>query len=397
MRRVFALILIASALFCTMQAQEPADSLRIDTAAISPVAADTVKPKSSKNFFHKVLDYFSESNVEKKNKKFDFSIIGGPHYSSDTSFGLGIVAAGLYRQRMSDSLTQPSNVSLYGDISTVGFYMIGIKGTHIFPSDKYRINYKLAFYSFPTYFWGIGYENGYDNEDKTKYKRLQTKAEINFLYQMAPGVYFGPAASLQYIDATKVTRPELWDGQALHTTNLSLGLQFSYDTRDVISNAYSGVYLCAEQMFYPRFLGNKQYNFSLTELTGNTYHRVWRGGIIATQLHARFTYGHTPWGLMSTLGGSDTMRGYYEGRYRDNNVIDATIELRQHIYGRSGIVAWVGAGNVFRHFATWRWSQTLPNYGIGYRWEFKHRLNLRLDYGFGRKTSAFVFSINEAF
>ena len=44
------------------------------------------------------------------------------------------------------------------------------------------------------------------------------------------------------------------------------------------------------------------------------------------------------------------------------------------------------------------WKHTLPNYGLGYRWEFKKRVNVRLDYGFGRKgQSGFMFSINEAF
>lgn len=44
-----------------------------------------------------------------------------------------------------------------------------------------------------------------------------------------------------------------------------------------------------------------------------------------------------------------------------------------------------------------KWKQTLPTYGIGYRWEFKNRVNVRLDYGFGKGVSAFYFGINEAF
>lgn len=65
-------------------------------------------------FFGKILNYFNDANKEKKNKKFDFSIIGGPHYSSDTKFGIGLVAAGLYRTDRNDSILPPSNVSLYG-------------------------------------------------------------------------------------------------------------------------------------------------------------------------------------------------------------------------------------------------------------------------------------------
>ena len=72
-------------------------------------------------------------------------------------------------------------------------------------------------------------------------------------------------------------------------------------------------------------------------------------------------------------------------------------ELRQHIYNRHGVTAWIGAGNVFPDIKSFKWRQTLPSYGIGYRWEFKNRVNVRLDYGFGKGVSAFYFSINEAF
>lgn len=48
-----------------------------------------------RTFFKKFLDYFNDANKDKNHKKFDFSIIGGPHYSTDTKLGLGLVAAGL--------------------------------------------------------------------------------------------------------------------------------------------------------------------------------------------------------------------------------------------------------------------------------------------------------------
>ena len=101
--------------------------------------------------------------------------------------------------------------------------------------------------------------------------------------------------------------------------------------------------------------------------------------------------------VLGTLGGSHNMRGYFEGRYRDKCEADVCVELRQHIWHRNGIVAWVGAGTVFPKFSALRFSKILPNYGIGYRWEFKKRVNVRLDLGFGRHQTGFIFSINEAF
>ena len=59
--------------------------------------------------------------------------------------GLGLVAAGLYRTAPGDTVTPVSNVSLYGDVATSGFAMVGIRGNHIFRNDRRRIDYDLYF------------------------------------------------------------------------------------------------------------------------------------------------------------------------------------------------------------------------------------------------------------
>ena len=119
--------------------------------------------------------------------------------------------------------------------------------------------------------------------------------------------------------------------------------------------------------------------------------------MLAFDFHSQHNYGDVPWTMMAELGGSYRMRGYYQGRYRDRNLSEIQMELRQHIWHRHGVAAWVGAGNVYHDFKTFRWGHTLPNFGIGYRWEFKKRVNVRLDYGFGKGQSGFLFQINEAF
>ena len=181
------------------------------------------------------------------------------------------------------------------------------------------------------------------------------------------------------------------------TINTGAGVFLEYDSRDFIPSPYRGIYLKLDQRFFPSFMGNKTY-FTRTEFTGDIYTQLWKGAVLAYDLHGMFHSKNTPWTMLSIMGGSKRMRGYYEGRYRDKNLIETQLELRQKIYGRSGIAVWVGAGNVFPSFQQFNWKHTLPNYGLGYRWEFKKRVNVRLDYGFGRKgQSGFMFSINEAF
>lgn len=365
---------------------------RIDTAGLSSIPR---APRKG-NIIERIMEYFEESNKPKENKKFDFSLIGGPYYSTDTKFGVGLVAAGLYRTSEKDSLLMPSDVSLYFKATTSMHFELGLRGNHIFPSDRVRLAYDVNFASIKSKFWGIGYDDNVNDDNESKYKYLNSQAHVAYVWRIAESLYLGPFATFDYINGRDFKKPELWNGEKDRTFNLGVGITLQLDTRDFINNASHGVLLRVDQRFNPRFMFNK-YAFSLTELTFAYYHPLWRDATIACQLHSRLTYGNTPWGLLSTLGGSDNMRGYFEGRYRDKSEIDMCVELRQHIWHRNGIVVWGGAGTIFPKFSALRWRKVLPNYGIGYRWEFKKRVNVRLDLGFGRHQTGFIFSINEAF
>lgn len=387
LRRFITVLFITHAISCL--AYENQETIAIDADTLSSTA-------EKRGLIDRIMDYLEESNKVRYDKAFDFSIIGGPHYSSDTKFGIGIVAAGLYRHDLNDTIRPPSSVSIYADATTGGFFNIGICGTNIFPDDNFRLSYDCSFQSFSTKFWGIGYGMNIDDGNESDYKYLKSEILVDFVVRLAKNVYLGPMISFDYINGRDFEKPWLWDGQSGRTINLGVGFTFKYDTRDFLSNPYKGVYVSLDQRFNPGFLANR-YSFSMTEITAASYNKVWKGGVIASQLHSRLTYGNTPWGLLSTLGGSNSMRGYYDGRYRDKNAVDITVELRQHIWRRNGMAAWIGAGSIFPRFSDFRWRHVLPNYGIGYRWEFKKRVNVRLDLGFGKHQTGFIFSLNEAF
>lgn len=374
-----------------------ASELSVTDSISSAEKVDTMALRAGKSWVNRILDYFNDSNKNKKHKRFDFSVIGGPHYASDTKFGLGLVAAGLYRTDPNDSILPPSNVSLYGDVSSVGFYMLGVRGNHIAPKGRYRIDYHLYFYSFPADFWGIGYEMGDNDANKSDMKRWQAQAEVSFLFRVADNFYIGPMASYDYVIGKHIERPELLQGMDQHTWNVGAGVSLVYDNRDNLTNPHRGICLNINQMFRPGFMGN-DYAFSTTAFRFDAYQQLGKGTVLAEDIGANLNFGNPSWGMMAELGGTHFMRGYYEGRYRDKHSLEATVELRQHVWKRNGIVVWVGAGTIFPKFSALRSKQILPNAGVGYRWEFKKNVNVRLDYGFGKSgQSGFLFNINEAF
>lgn len=386
--------------FCVLGANASENIRNADTLATTPTNGEK-GVSGLKGVVRKVIGYFERANEPHPEKRFDISFIGGPFYSSEEGLGLGVVSSGLYYTlRGSDGLphlsTPPSMVSLKFQISTGQLYKVSGEGFHVFPHNRLRLNYEGYFYSFKDNFWGIGYNAAIRDSNCSIYKRFQALVRADLGVVLSPSLYLGPAARFTYVNATRADRPELFDGQALRTLTTGVGVTLFYDTRDVPVNAYRGVYVRFNQLFNPRFMGNR-YAFSESELTAAAYAGVWKGGILATMFHAHFTYGNTPWGLMPTFGGSDRMRGYYEGRFRDKNEMDFTIELRQHVWRRNGIVVWAGVGNVFPRFSAFKWNHLLPNVGIGYRWQFKPRVNIRLDLGFGKNEKGINFSINEAF
>lgn len=368
-----------------------------DSLIQSPATPDSLPKK--RGLIKKVIDYFRDSNKPKPQNKVDFGVLPGPHYSSTTGLGLGIIGTATYTTDAADSTLARSNASVYTDMTTDGYFMVGLRGTHLFPKEKYRFDYKLKLSTFSTQFWGIGFTNGENDSNETDYRLNNINAMGRFMFKLAHNTYLGPFVNYRFFQARSIDPAfeHLWNGQKRKLNIYTAGISFTYDSRDFMLNAKKGVFLQLDQTFSPRFLGNKNYGFSTTEVTFATYGKLWKGAVLAGELHGQFNYGHTPWAVMSAVGSNDRMRGYYEGRYRDQNLIEGQIELRQHIKGRNGIVLWVGMANAFDNFNNMAWRKNLYNAGFGYRWEFKKGINVRIDYGLTPDGGGFIFNINEAF
>ncbi|MFR1988320.1 MAG: BamA/TamA family outer membrane protein [Prevotellamassilia sp.] len=407
-----SLLLAASTL--TARAEQVAPTLSDSTVLSDQASLKTVSNDSTlltqeldgkkkkiweRGIVKKLVDYFRDSNKQKPEKKIDFGVLPGPHYSATTGLGLGILGTATYSTDRTDRSLPRSNASIYTDMTTGGFFLIGLKGNHIFPQERYRFDYKLNLSTFSAKFWGIGYDNADNDDNETDYRRNRIIATGRFMFKVAHNTYLGPMVNYRFFQAKDIDPKflHLWQGQKKKLHAVSAGLSFTYDSRDFMLNAKRGTFFQIDQTFNPRFLGNGNYGFSSTEVTFAKYGRLWKGAVLAGELHALFNYGNTPWPLLAEVGSNDRMRGYYEGRYRDQNLIEGQLELRQHIKGRNGIALWVGLANAFPRFDRMAWRKTLPNCGIGYRWEFKKGINVRIDYGLTRDGGGFIFNINEAF
>lgn len=385
MTRTFFIIIFIGCTYNAQARQEPPD----DRAA-----HDTSAPSG---LYQRVLHYLQHTNEEKKHKKIDYSVIGGPIYTPETSAGIAVMVAAQYRTDRKDSLLPVSNIAIYGSVSLTGFYGVGINSTTIFPKDRFRLAVKASFSSRPDKYWGIGYGNGNQKDSYTDYLLLTEKLQADFSINLNNKFFAGLCLQVQNSQARDIdTAGNTPYMQPKRVFGMGAGPFIVYDTRDFIPNPAKGMFVRLGYRLYPTFLGNKAV-FSRFDLQFNWYQRLWKGAIVATDLYGEEHSGDVPWNLMAEAGGSNRLRGYYEGRFRDRNYLAGQVELRQKVYRRSGAVVWIGAGNVFPKFNELEFRQSLISYGIGYRWEFKNRVNIRLDYGRGKDQSGFYFGINEVF
>ena len=365
------------------------------------MAAESAKMQK-RNFFQRVFDYFDHSAVDKTfEKKMDFTIVAGPSYSSKTSLSIGVLAAGLYRVDRTDSLSSPSNISIFGNFAISGYYYVGISGNTFFKRNRHRIDYELGFRSQPSAFWGLGYNAATHNEAGA-YTAKKYLVDAQYKYAVVNNLYAGGILSFNYTKAKDLNRPEYLGGQGEKYLAAGIGSFVEYDSRDIVTQPFRGIYAGVNAVVYPKALGNSGNTLWRVKVTFDWYQRLWRDAVLAVDLYGEFNSEHTPWTMYAMLGGNFRMRGYYEGRFNDLDMITMQVEIRQRIYRRIGCSVWGGAGNVFHSIDDFDWSKTLPNYGIGLRWELKKRMNIRFDYGFGKRVqgkliSSFIMSLNEAF
>jgi hypothetical protein len=100
------------------------------------------------------------------------------------------------------------------------------------------------------------------------------------------------------------------------------------------------------------------------------------------------------------LGGSNNLRGLYQGRFRDDNMTTLIGEYRIHLYKRFSTCIFGGIGDVYKKLKDVTANSFKHAYGAGFRVAIlpKEKLNIRIDYGFSDKhNKGLYFTVGECF
>lgn len=248
----------------------------------------------------------------------------------------------------------------------------------------------------PGYYWGVGRDAAESSNNKTKQQAQILRVTPKVSYQFLPETYATIGWDFQRYTDQESDGPLLMGAALEDSISSAAVLALEYDSRDFEPNPESGRLLSMEWASYREAFGSDN-NYDRVTLNYREYQRLSPDSILAWDVYGQGVTGDVPWYAYSELGSDKRMRGYYIGQYRDNYQLSAQVEWRHQFNARHGMVTWVGAGNVASDVDGLFDRSWLPTAGIGYRFAFKPRINVRFDFGIGKDSSGFYFHINEAF
>ena len=323
-------------------------------------------------------------------------------YTPETDLAFG--AAGiLYFRTERDRLLNPSQVLLSGYYTINNQYDVTLGPQFYFSKNRYFGSLDLGFKKVIDKFYGIG--NDAEETGREPYTANSIRAEL--VFQMPPYVLrfmklVGFIYRYNYYRILDKKENELLLTDAVAGTeggaSSGFGVIWVLDSRDNIYSPVRGVFHQFRAVFHSRAFGGRyDYNDYRIDLRG--YYPIPGENILGAQIYGNLVRGFPPFYELARLGGSERMRGYYEGRFRDRNYVTGQVELRRMIWLRLGIVGFLGAGQVNDKTAKFSLRGFKPTYGFGVRYviDLKERINVRADFAWGENTSGIYFGINQAF
>jgi hypothetical protein len=345
----------------------------------------------------------SLSGFDKFNKKAEafFKVFPVPivSYSQEDGNVFGLAKFNVIDLSKKDTISKPSKLSEVVTFSTKGRINVSVATELVFHENKYVVISFVNYRKEPDYIYEIGNDIN-DHPEKVVVERFVFSGSL--LRLIAKNFYVGPALQVSdYFNIAPDSNSFLIKDSVTGLsggTGTGLGFAAAYDTRDNRYNSSKGAYIISSILFFPSGLGF--YPFTKFSIDARKYFNTIKKQTLAIQVTTTYTNGIVPFYELPQLGGSYSMRGYYQGGLRDNVLVDGQIEYRVPVWNIFGVTAWLGTGRVASSYNALAIDGFHINYGFGLRVrvDSKHNTNLRLDYGCGTQgIHGFIINFGEAF
>lgn len=323
------------------------------------------------------------------------------YYTPETNLAGGAMLMNLFKISPQDSIARTSNVRLGFTYTLNRQILTDIQYNLFFKEEKYNMNGDIIYQKFPQTFYGIGNETILSNAEQINFQQFHWT--LRALRKIKNRSFVGLQLLYNNLFAIKSKNGGFFDQNSrIHGKNgglsLGVGAIIFNDHRDNILNASKGSYLEASILSYNKILGS-DFSYLAINLEYRKYFYIKEGQTIALRAMLNARIGEVPFHRLGMLGGEYLMRGYYNGRFRDNYLISLQAEYRRHIYKRLGMILFSDFGQVANQIENLEFSKTRFTVGLGIRFSIdkKERINIRLDFGLGKDMQGIYSGLSEIF
>jgi hypothetical protein len=317
------------------------------------------------------------------------TITGAPFliYTPETGVAGGGIGFLFFKTGDTEDDRRRSSLTLALLVSERGQYQVGFFPDLWAFGDAFEFsgNYRLARY--PLFFYGIGPGARQSDEEEYSQDYFHAKTELRVrLMRELRALYVGFAHDLDVSRIRQANPGPIADGTVLGAdggVTAGVGPEIVYDSRDDLNYPREGVFTQASYISYGAGLGS-DYSFSQLIVDARAYRGIGARHTFAAQLYASLGSGGAPFYMLSQLGGTNLLRGFYMGRFRDNSMAIAQVEYRALIWWRLGGALFFGVGETAHRLSDFTAEPHVkPAGGAGIRFVLseKEKLTLRFDVG----------------
>lgn len=311
-------------------------------------------------------------------------------YEPETKTYIG--AAGLFTLDFyHDSTTRTSNTKIEFTYTWRNQIILESEWEYFFKGERWFTKGLLHYSRFPDFYYGVGPGTGENAELLFNSHRIII--DIN-AFKNIGGHHFA-GLGIRYLSYRNITSDSINPYLELKNTSV-FGIKGALvkDTRNNLLNTSKGEYYFIESDYN---FGSPGYIRLMVDL--RKYYTVKGNYTFALRLYNSFNFNTPAFFDYSVLGGDRFVRGYFYGRYRDNNLSTFQAEFRLPLFWRFGVAAIGGLSTVYPDFNSFA-NRIRPNYGGGLRFavDKKDKINLRFDYVLGaEKQNGFYIAFGESF
>lgn len=303
-----------------------------------------------------------------------------------------------------DPATRPSTWQLFASYTAKSQAKVFLEQDHWSTGNHWRVTSRLEWQRFPMPYFGIGDETPDLAEEIYTPRGVIASASVQ---RRIRGPLYALGA-LRYQDQTIIETDsggELRRGLAVGSGGGRVAQVQGgaiRDTRDDVFAPRRGAYVQGSAAVASGALAS-DFDFTRVVVDARRYVALRGQSALALQAVLEATGGReAPFDQLSLVGGSNYLRGYVRGRFRDRHLAAMQAEYRAPIAGRLGWAAFAGGGRIAPRVSGLAGSDArfLPSYGLGVRWRLfaNSRSNIRVDYGRGTAGQGGLYvALNEAF